>query len=99
CLFLVQCGTSVTMTPVDTSFSLTSLSGLSSSYKNSQTQTHTHTHTHARARTCTHTHTHTHILTLTQAHTFLLTFLSGLRFQRRRSEEHTSELQSHLNLV
>src|SRR4029434_339125 len=38
--------------------------------------------------TCTHTHTHTNTLSKTHTHVY-----------NTRSEEHTSELQSHLNLV
>src|SRR4029434_745948 len=45
--------------------------------------THTHTHTH----TNTHTHTYAHMYARTQ-HT-----------HKQRSEEHTSELQSHLTLL
>src|SRR4029434_11338672 len=40
-------------------------------------------------RSHTHTHTHTHTLSL----------VGGWTEEQRRSEEHTSELQSHLNLV
>src|SRR4029434_5581604 len=40
-------------------------------------------------RSYIHTHTHTHMYTYTNTHTHKST----------RSEEHTSELQSHLNLV
>src|SRR4029434_10184199 len=50
-----------------------------------QSVTQAHTHTHTGILTVTDTHTHTHTYTLTHTHT--------------RSEEHTSELQSHLNLV
>src|SRR4029434_9887467 len=61
------------------------------------THTHTHTHTHA------HTHTHTHtLLNMTQTPTRGFKYLNmSLRelVSVTRSEEHTSELQSHLNLV
>src|SRR4029434_6933811 len=57
------------------------------------THTHTHTHTHISTSTdtqvTTHTHTHTH------THTYTHIYVNGYT----RSEEHTSELQSHLNLV
>src|SRR4029434_11318730 len=54
--------------------------------------THTHTHTHTLSISASHRHTHTHTLSV-----------SGLFYKHHlehlRSEEHTSELQSHLNLV
>src|SRR4029434_11327287 len=54
-------------------------------YTHTQTHTHTHTHTYTHTTHTHHTHRHTHIHTYTHTLT--------------RSEEHTSELQSHLNLV
>src|SRR4029434_383530 len=58
------------------------------------THTHTHTHSHTLTLTLTLTHTHTH------THTHGIARCFGLIWCRcNRSEEHTSELQSHLNLV
>src|SRR4029434_9877733 len=71
------------------------------------TNPHTHTHTH----TCVYTHTHTHTNMHTQAcahiHTHVFTHTHTHKHTHPgdasqcvlRSEEHTSELQSHLNLV
>src|SRR4029434_296723 len=69
--------------------------------------THTHTHRH----TCTQTHTLMHSIIQTHTHTYN-TFSSSIFITHThkhtyiythahtyRSEEHTSELQSHLNLV
>src|SRR4029434_8097327 len=50
------------------------------------TQTHIHIHIHTQTQTNKHTHTHTH----TPPYICVCAF---------RSEEHTSELQSHVNLV
>src|SRR4029434_1921664 len=69
----------------------------------SHTHTHTHTHTHACAQahtpTLTHTHTHTQTFWSPTVTTRLPRSYYGLhRAQRTRSEEHTSELQSHVHL-
>src|SRR4029434_630352 len=58
------------------------------------TQTHTDTHTHTQTHTDTHTHTHTHTHRWSHVSVCCL-----MRSHDRRSEEHTSELQSHLNIV
>src|SRR4029434_1261174 len=57
----------------------------------SSQRTHTHTHTHV------HTHTHTHTHTHYGPHVNEMTCL--ISCPACRSEEHTSELQSHVNLV
>src|SRR4029434_7011892 len=57
------------------------------------THTHTHSHTHTHRHTHTHTHTHTH------SHSFSNSNQCIFNRTSYRSEEHTSELQSHLNLV
>src|SRR4029434_6602532 len=61
--------------------------------------THTHTHTHGSASNNTHTHTrtHTHTHSHTQTNTHTHKHLHAHKIQR--SEEHTSALQSQLNLV
>src|SRR4029434_6898257 len=63
------------------------------------TPTHTHTHTHAHTHTHTHTHAHTHTHTLNgsgniAAQEAVSRSHSGGKLSAR-SEEHTSELQSH----
>src|SRR4029434_6692389 len=58
--------------------------------------THTHTHTHKHAHT--HTHTHTLLGCIYCIILFSCVICTGTHWHLR-SEEHTSELQSHLNLV
>src|SRR4029434_10032442 len=60
--------------------------------------THTHTTTQNTHTTHTHTHIHTHTHTHTQQHNTTHTYMMEI-ISKHRSEEHTSELQSHLNLV
>src|SRR4029434_1203698 len=62
------------------------------------THTHTHTHTRARAHAPARAHTHTHTHTHTQLFEYAKKMSDGM-MALARSEEHTSELQSHLNLV
>src|SRR4029434_5150053 len=69
---------------------------LTQTHIHAHTKTHTHTQTHIRTHTCMHAHTDTHTPTCTHRHTQTHTHSHRERF---RSEEHTSELQSHVNLV
>src|SRR5437773_6676631 len=71
--------------------------------RSSDLHTHTHTHHHTHTR---HTPTHRHKTTLPHTHTACVldrfglgVVFYGLRSRPLRSEEHTSELQSHHDLV
>src|SRR4029434_2648326 len=75
-------------------------------HSRADTHTPTHRHTHQQRHQCeTHTPTHTHTHTYTHTHTSVrATSLNHAHTQRHnlitsRSEEHTSELQSHMHIV